>query len=307
MKNIYFLIIASFLFATSCTEPDNHLPIVGEGGLLEVTTPSLNYVVGDNKPYTVEFMVMQGSVKTEKVEVYSSFHTTQEIDGSSVAVTSNEVMLKELSVDNEINHFKSFSVEYSELIANLQINSTALPTSDSELAIGDKWILRLVSTLSDGRQVENNVSIDLTVSTRFAGTYKVIDLAYYRIGVESPSYWLGDQVVIRSIDAKTYMYDWGATVGWTGPLYFQIDDAGNIVYPDEWDGAAQVLNDQPLTTPTSSPTNLTNVIPLAPSGQINKAIRDDVEGKDQLIMVYGYLTAGSGPREFYEVLEKVVN
>ena len=34
--------------------------------------------------------------------------------------------------------------------------------------------------------------------------------------------------------------------------------------------------------------------------------QDDVLGKDRIYMSYGYLAA-SGPREFYEVLEKVVD
>ena len=42
------------------------------------------------------------------------------------------------------------------------------------------------------------------------------------------------------------------------------------------------------------------------SGIQNKAVRDDVLGKDRLYMSYGYIAA-TGPREFYEVLEKVVD
>jgi hypothetical protein len=41
------------------------------------------------------------------------------------------------------------------------------------------------------------------------------------------------------------------------------------------------------------------------AGIQNKAVRDDVDGKDRIYMSYGYLAA-SGSREFYEVLEKVV-
>jgi hypothetical protein len=42
------------------------------------------------------------------------------------------------------------------------------------------------------------------------------------------------------------------------------------------------------------------------AGIQNKAVRDDVDGKDRIYMSYGYLNPASGSREFYEVLEKVV-
>ena len=39
----------------------------------------------------------------------------------------------------------------------------------------------------------------------------------------------------------------------------------------------------------------------------NILIEDNVNGKHIIKITYGYFTDGSGPREFYEVLEKIVN
>ena len=46
---------------------------------------------------------------------------------------------------------------------------------------------------------------------------------------------------------------------------------------------------------------------LRTQGMQAKLFPNDILGKDKIYMSYGYLTAGSGPREFYEVLEKVVD
>jgi hypothetical protein len=85
--------------------------------------------------------------------------------------------------------------------------------------------------------------------------------------------------------------------------YFQVND-GVISYPLEWAGAAQLLNGQPLITCQTNPNDLINV---CGEPGANTVVNDDVEGKDQLIMALGYYTAGSGPRQFYQVLEKNVN
>jgi hypothetical protein len=43
-------------------------------------------------------------------------------------------------------------------------------------------------------------------------------------------------------------------------------------------------------------------------GTSNFVVRDDVEGKDRLVMSFGYYTGSGavGPRVFYQVLEKIV-
>ena len=41
-------------------------------------------------------------------------------------------------------------------------------------------------------------------------------------------------------------------------------------------------------------------------GNSNFVTRDNVNGKDKLTMSFGYLNASTGPREFYQVMEKIV-
>jgi len=296
------LLVAGLIFMASCVEPVDLVPVASEGGLIELSNPALNYVVGDSKDYPVELKVMQTSNNTvTKIDVYCSFEMTK----GGKKVSSNEVLMKTITITETKTHFVTFTINQAELIAGLKVDGVDVSSDDTQYSIGDTWKLRLESTLSNGNVHQAAKKVEVAVSTRFAGTYKVLDLAYYRLGVASPSYWLGHQVIIKSVDAATYVYQWGETIGWVGPLYFQVGADNKVFYPVEWDGVAQTLNGNRLTVPDRDPALLTKVIPLTATPNI--VIKDDVAGKDRLILVYGYETAGSGPREFYEILEKVVD
>lgn len=60
------------------------------------------------------------------------------------------------------------------------------------------------------------------------------------------------------------------------------------------------LNGQPIMTCESN----NGFTVLACDASSSLAVPDDVAGADQLIMTVGYLTAGSGPREFYQRMVK---
>jgi len=327
INKIYLLLATVVLFIGACTKADDLTTATyKEGGLLEVQTPSINLIVGEGGDYNIEYKVFQTpTIYTNKIETYILLSTfkrnadgslyydvtvdpeTGKEDSTTVAITSNEKLLSTIDVTETTTHFVSFTTNLADMVSGLSVEGndfyTDLPTDDTQYLIGDTWNLRIVSTTNEGNTHENYSGVAIAVSTRYAGTYTCSDLTYYRLGVLSPSYWLGDDIVIKSVDAITYFYDWGITIGWDGPLYFQIDPEGNITYPEEWNGTAQTLNGEPLITCDRNPTDLTNV----PCDGSNIAIKDDVDGKDQLIMTYGYYTGGSGPREFHEVLIKQVN
>lgn len=307
MKNlkIFLTLILALSFVTSCIDEDND-ELTGNaitGGLLTLNNTAIGYVVGNGSTYTATGSVYQGSVQTDKVEVYKSFTS------SSTGETSNEVLYETLPIAQTgigTSGVFSTSFNYEDLISGLVLDGNPLPPSDGDLSIGDFWTLRYVSTLSDGNVVMNSGVTKVSVGTRFAGIYRTIDAEYYRIGVLT--YTAADwpaETVIESVDATTYrvVEYFGAFNG--NEWYFQIDANDNITYPDETpDGDAQTGNGQPLITCVSDPNNMTNV-PCGPTANI--VIRDDVNGADQLVMSFGYLTAGSGPREFYQVLEKIVD
>ena len=141
----------------------------------------------------------------------------------------------------------------------------------------------------------------MTVSTRFAGKYEVLVGEYWRIGVPRPDVaWAGSILEIESVDAITYKHN-GLSVWTDQAYYFTIDGTDITVLPTDPAGDPVLLNDQPITTCELDAQNLTNV----PCDSSNYVVLDDVGGKDMIFLTVGYLSP-SGPREFYEVLEKIV-
>lgn len=295
------LVVLAGLF--SC-EKDSDLLTDGAqtGGLLTVNSGLVGYVVGNglDSDYDVKVTTYQGDIKTTKIEIYKSF--------TNVAKqTSEEVLFKTIDVPiSPQNQPFDFTVTFNELRSGLTVGGAPLPTDDSLLSIGDAWTLKYVTTTSDGKVHINSKTTKIAVGTRFAGTYKVISSAYWRIGVAS-SGWNDDIRVIESVDATTYKF-----IEYAGPFqavtnthYFTISTDGTVNTPTTYDGKAQLLNDQPLINCISNPADMTNACGFA--GPQNTVVKDDVNKKDRIYRSYGYYTAGSGPREFYEALERVVN
>ncbi|MGB6269223.1 MAG: hypothetical protein WBF67_09460 [Olleya sp.] len=309
MKNFKFflslILVASF--ATSCIDDDND-ELTGnaiEGGLLSLDKTAIGYVVGNGATYTASGSVYQGNVQTTKVDIYKSFTS------SSTGETTNEVLYDSSTIGNtQIGSEGTFetSFDYDDLIAGLTLGGSPLPASDASLNIGDFWTLRYESTLSTGQVVNSAATTKVSVGTRFAGIYRTIEGVYWRIGVLSAQTgsW-PSETVIESVDATTYrvVEYFGLFNG--NEWYFQIDANDNITYPNETPaGDAQSGNGQPFITCISHPQELSNI----PCGAATNIVeRDDVNGEDKLFMSFGYLTGNTAgnSREFYQVLEKIVN
>ena len=296
-------------FFAACDKENDDLVTANavEGGLVEVVNPAISYVVGDNGTYTGRIKVFQGDVKTTSIEVYKQY--------SGSLGTTQRALLKTIDVDeNAGTSFAAYTFNYQDLIAGLTLSDgTSLPTDDQQLSIGDTWTLTYTSETSDGNKHTNKTSTASTavaVSTRYAGAYEVIASDYWRIGVQSAAAnWVGSTRIIESVDATTYKH-----LGW-GPFeladdaraffYFTISPASlSIDYLAEFNGAAITGLGTYLITCDANPTDMANV-PCG-NGVSDYAVKVDPSGKDLLYMTYGYYTANSGPREFHEVLRKIV-
>lgn len=302
-NKFWYILIAAFVFTvTSCGEQDDLLTEnANTGGLVEVQTASVFYLLGDvTAPYTIRLLVPQGEVKTTSIEVYAKF--------TDALGTGEEGLLMTIPVDNTINSsFVTGTFTYNDLkAATSRADGSALPDDDFELVIGDNWTLSYRAMTTSGDWL-NAATTNVGVATRFAGTYAVIDKDYWRINVDRSDldgFWPAT-IDIVSVDASTYWQ-----VEWVGPfdlneLYFTINPMDEIDYPENQpDGDPQIINDQPITTCDLNPGDLTNVFCDEPT--TNTAQRVDPSGEDILYMAYGYFTPGSGPREFYQELEKIV-
>jgi hypothetical protein len=314
-KILSFVLLALIFNACDINDRDhgNVLePLEGAeyGGVLSLDKALISYVVGDDGTYTASGNVYQGNVVTETIDIYKSFTNTS-------GEMSNEVLLATVPVSDTntgINASFTADFKYEDLIDGLLLNGSPLPSNDGDLAIGDSWNLRYVSNTIAGGSNTNFRSTSVSVGTRFAGTYRVIASDYWRINVQSGAAdWSGEERVIESVDASTYRhigvgpFDVDTVTGGFGyapeeaELYFSITSTDAVDY--EGVGNTTLLT-QPYMSCITNPGEFNNV----PCGATtNYVVRDDVSGKDLIFMTYGYLTPGSGPREFYEVLEKIVD
>lgn len=306
---IAFMTIGSLFMACDKEQDDLVTANALEGGLVEPQNRALNYVVGDNKTYTSRIKIFQGPVKTVTVDVYKQFFSGTLGNSQKIKLTTITPTITDYTT------LASFDFTYAQLREGLTLPGGAVvPENDSQLNIGDKWILTYVSNTSEGNAHENAISTaatSVTVSTRFAGTYEVIASDYWRIGVQSgAANWVGSTRIIESVDATTYKHlDWGpfeiAAGNPNAFFYFTISPATlDIDYLSEFNGAAITGLGTYMITCDGNPADMTNV-PCG-DGVADYAVKDDTNGQDILYMTYGYYTANSGPREFYEVLRKVV-
>lgn len=310
MKKFKYIFILSALFAgfTACEEDSDELTgNKNVGGLIQVDTPLVGYVVGNGqtKAYQAAFTVDQGADAFTTVDIYKSFRNTKGTATVDDDVVSNEVLLKTLTLSGSKHEVGNFTFTFNELAQGLTLAGQPMSNSDGDLNIGDSWTLRFAAHTSKGVHF-NSKSVKVSVGTRFAGDYKVTEAEYYRIGVPRPDVagpYVGTKVTIESIDAITYKVNeyFGPFSG--NEFYFTIvNDV--IDYPaNQPDGDPQVGNGIPMITCLTAPTEMTNVH----CGSSNFVTRDDVNGKDKLTMSFGYLNSPGASREFYQVLEKIVD
>lgn len=153
-KNIIFkwaLMSAAVLFAYSCTEPDDLVTDGAKsGGLLKPVAANMSFV-GD--PVTVSVATTEG---VEEIAFYKTY--------TKGGVATDEVLDQTVSVSDGT---ASFTSDYAALKEGL----TGLPDNASGLKVGDFWTFRLVSTLSDGREVQSATKIKVTVDNPYSGTY----------------------------------------------------------------------------------------------------------------------------------------
>ncbi len=233
-------------------------------------------------------------------EFSGDFDVTISVDPSSTAVagTHYELSTSTLTLSKDTN-----------FIANLPLT---ILTEGIDPPLDANPILTLViSEISDGSIVPNGrtSSIDITIEylcfSPVTGRYRTLFGEYYRVGVGPncvTADW-PDEMEILFLCGNTYR-----VIEWFGCFngnewYFEIDDAGNITYPATTpSGDPNIGNNQPMINCQSNSGDLTNV-PCGPGSNIMTVDGDVVT----LNMSFGYFTAGSGSREFTQILEKIVD
>ena len=312
MKNIInkiFLFAAFALVLGACGEEDYETYNEGEiqsinDAFLQIATQVISFQAG-TPSYEIDLNLVNGDRKVTKVNVYSTF-----TDATS-GVTADEVLFKAYNIgdDNLTRINESFT--YEDIKSGITINGAALPADDLALAIGSGWKLRFEGETAQG-VVGLGGAINVAVLSRFAGLYRVVASDYYRINVQSGSNdWSGDERFIGSVDETTFSYnDYWAVFGWGGNSFtFSIDSETNLVTVPLLTEDGLLANGDPLFSGNrglgchTEPGMFVDV----PCEGSNILVVDDVDGRHRIFLTYGYFTDGSGSRQFYEELEKIVD
>lgn len=297
MKNIFLngAFLLFILLVGACDGVDDLVTENAEtGGLVEVQTPLLSYVVGDDVDYTVSLKVFQGDVKTTKINVLKKFTSGDDV--------SDEIVLTTIDVTEDLTALYSFTTDFAALREGLTLNGSALPTSDSDLTIGDFWTLTYEAETSQGNTFRNADVTKISVSTRLAGLY-TISRGWYIHPSTAPGlasdYSGSYSRVIESVDAVYYrMGDIGP---WENEVdnffYFRVDENNNMIIPKEWNGELQLIwGADELATCADNPLELPDVT-------CNTTVELSDDGHDIINVSYGYIRS-SGTRQFDEILIK---
>lgn len=264
---------------------------------LQIQTPVIGFQAGtESYPFAVNVINPDNELQLKEVKVYSVFTNAE--TGSE----SNEALLGTLPVEGANRNVVEGLWDYSQLKAGITVDGAPLPDDEEQLKVGSGWNLRFEGVTESGKAVRLKGNINVAVLSKYAGIYKVTKSEYFRIGV-STAEWTGQTRFIGSVDEDTFSYnDWWGNFAWTGSQFnFDIDFTTNkIKVPIPVDGLfggnrALDCAVEPQTFMVFSCTNTNMLIP------------DEVTGKHVIRLTYGYFTDGSGPREFSEELEKVVD
>lgn len=289
--------IVAILFFNACTDSIDDLVTddVAIGGLVEVATPLLSYVVGTPDGYKVKMKVFQGPVKTNEINVIKAFQ-------SSKGDRSDEALLKTVSITDGETAFIEFEVSFDELIEGLDLNGQDLSSNDGDYAIGDFWELIYESKTDEGNLHRNRSTTKVAVSGKYAGVYTTIESSYIHPTAGDQGGWNGETVVIESVsDAFTYhILRNGAFTLDDNPnnsFVFIVNDDNTITIPKEWNGEMQTLwaTDE-LATCAANATELPDVCG-------NSNFVDPTDGAEQVTLSHGYIR-DTGTRQFYYKLVK---
>jgi hypothetical protein len=262
---------------------------------LQVTTGFVSFQPGTPE-YNIAFNVINGVKAINKVNVYTTF------TDAGTGLPSNERLIGTYNVTDPYRNVITDNLTYDELRDGLTVNGQPLPEVDENVVPGSGWVYRFEGVDAAGNAVPLLGAINMVFS-KYAGLYKVIDSHYFRIGVDNGD-WNGEERFIGHVDDVTLSYnDWWGPFAWAGAsFHFSVDpDTKAITIP--------ILTESGLFSGNRAISCKTDkgTFKSVPCDGSNILVEDEATGKHKIYITYGYFTDGSGPREFYEVLEKIVN
>jgi len=308
MKKFLVLLSAVALFI-GCNKDDNPVDDgAKEGGLFEVLTSAIIYNLGEmDKANQIDLKYYQGTGgKIKQINMYHQYFTTNEAGDP----TSSDVKLfKSVDISDKTEPgYISTEISFLDLAKSTTLDGVALDTIDTDLKSGFYWEISYKAIMDDGREVTIGNKKTIFVNAKFAGNYDIVDKKYYRIGVlrdDLNSLW-DASVNVSALNATTYIISGkiGPFDG-AGSVIFSIEDDGSSVLPLKYyktypGYGALLINAQPMAICPDDAANLSSVGCNSDQNILTK----DEGGDITIVMTFGYVTPGSGPREFYQKLVK---
>ena len=320
MKNLkYIMILFLCVGMLSCEEElvtyDEEIDLeeIAENSLsspfIKVLTSNISFVAGEES-YGISFLaVAPPSADFVSVNVYKAF------TDSRTAKTSEKVLLKNYPIEPvDFRDEVSDNITFAQLREGITIDGDPISENELDLGIGSSWTLSFEGVKADGSaSFEESATIVVAVLSPFAGNYSVIESDYWRINVQSGlADWTGETRFIGSINDTVFAHEriWGPSAfTWTpaaGPELAIIWDpeTNKLSVPAEFNGVPQnYFSGNYVITCEDDLAFFSNV-------PCDSRLEPSEDGKHKMYLTYGYFTASGdeneGEREFYEVLEKIV-
>ena len=135
---------------------------VKTGGLIDPTS-SIPYKLGSTPSVSITLDIPKGP-GIESVEVYRTYTGKTEVLDQTISIAS---------ANTSDDVAKTITYTYTQLI-----NGLSMPADEGLLEIGDKWTIRYVSVMADGREVDVASTTTIAVANFFAGSYEK-DMKYF--------------------------------------------------------------------------------------------------------------------------------
>lgn len=175
-KAIFFItyLTVTIFMLVSCDNTFDDLMTgnVKTGGILEATS-AIPYKLGSTPKVDVTIDIPKGP-GIKDVEIYRTYLNLDD-DGELVSLKPKvlDQTVNIGSANSTDNVTKTVSYTYSQLCTGL-----SMPADETQLTIGEKWVLSYVSVMDDGRKVDVATTTTISVANFFAGPY-VKDMKYF--------------------------------------------------------------------------------------------------------------------------------
>lgn len=191
---LFSIALTLFMFSGCLENDDLTTENALEGGMVNPITSNVPYKLGATPSITVNLEVPKGPA-INSIEVYNTYYA------NDTGLVSNEVLVTTIDVAganaSDVVE-KSFPVTYTDLKKDIVVAGGGLPDSELELAIGNNWILKYVSIMSDGREVINNASTNIAVANKYAGSYQCTGIFHHPTAGDRP---INEEKFLTPVDA----------------------------------------------------------------------------------------------------------